>query len=436
MPRIRCVKSTEIVRTPRVQQLEGMFDVPPAAASERVWEVDLPLEERDWQIGLVVGPSGCGKSTLVRALFGEALVGGFDWPLDRSIVDAFPVGLGIREVVGLLSSVGFSSPPSWLLPFRVLSNGEQFRATLARALAERPDLAVIDEFTSVVDRTAAQIGSAALARTIRRSKRRLVAASCHYDVIEWLDPDWIYDPAAAHFRWRSLRGRPPIRLTVVRARREAWRMFQQHHYLSGDLHRAAQCFVALVGEQGSDASGRETMLNSERNAQQRTPSPSMGEGRDGGVFVNRHSPTIPTLSHNGERENLSGDGRWHGIRPAAFTAVLPAPDALGGYWREHRTVCLPDFQGVGIGHALSEFVASLYAATGKRYCSRTSHPAMIGHRARSPAWKMTRAPGFGHRQTGSCGAFNRSAALGRLTASFRYVGEPNRDAARALGVLK
>src|SRR5262249_57232560 len=57
------------------------------------------------------------------------------------------------------------------------------------------------------------------------------------------------------------------------------------------------------------------------------------------------------------------------LRPAAFTAVLHAPDPLGGYWREHRTVCLPDFQGVGIGNALSEFVASLFVATGKRYCS-------------------------------------------------------------------
>jgi hypothetical protein len=91
---------------------------------------------------------------------------------------------------------------------------------------------------------------------------------------------------------------------------------------------------------------------------------------------------------------------------------------------------------VGIGHALSEFVAALFAATGKRYCSRTSHPGMIAHRAASPRWRMTRAPGFGSRQTGSCGGFNRRAALARLTASFRYVGQPNPEAARALGVLK
>src|SRR5439155_19760773 len=52
-------------------------------------------------------------------------------------------------------------------------------------------LPIFDEFTSVVDRTVAQIGSAAVAKTIRRSGKQLVAASCHYDVIEWLQPDWI-----------------------------------------------------------------------------------------------------------------------------------------------------------------------------------------------------------------------------------------------------
>src|SRR5438477_11142801 len=196
MAHVTCLRSVPIIRTPRVRQLEGMFDVPPAERSEMRWEAALPLEEADWQIGLIVGPSGCGKSTLARELFPEALIDGFDWPDDQSIVDAFPAAMGIKEVVGLLSSVGFSSPPSWLRPFRALSNGEQFRVTIARALAEKPDLAVIDEFTSVVDRPVARIGSAALARTIRRpgpdeKARRLVAVSCHYDIVDWLSPDWV-----------------------------------------------------------------------------------------------------------------------------------------------------------------------------------------------------------------------------------------------------
>jgi hypothetical protein len=350
-------------------QLEGLFDLPAARKSELTWSAHLPLEEQEWQIGLIVGPSGCGKSTLARELFPGALREHFDWPADRSIVDAFPESLGIREITGLLSSVGFSSPPSWLRPFRALSNGEQFRVTIARALAESPELAVIDEFTSVVDRTVAQIGSAAVARTIRRGNRRFVAVSCHFDVIDWLQPDWTYDPSTDVFARRSLRRRPDIELEIARAESKEWQVFRPHHYLNGGLNRAARCFVAKVAG-----------------------------------------------------------------RSAAFTAVLSHPHPCGGFWREHRAVCLPDFQGVGIGNALSEFVASLFAATGKRYLSITSHPGMIQHRLHSPKWVMYRAPSFGTRNMGREQALNRTAALSRRTAGFRFIGEPNVEMATRFGL--
>ncbi len=161
-------RTVDVQRTGRVMQLEGIFELPPAEQSEKTWQVDLPLEGEEWSIGLVVGPSGCGKSTIARELFAAELVDGWDWPHDRAVVDGFPEETSIKEITGLLSSVGFSSPPSWLRPFRCLSNGEQFRANLARTLCEKPDLAVVDEFSSVVDRQVAQIGSAAVAKTVRR----------------------------------------------------------------------------------------------------------------------------------------------------------------------------------------------------------------------------------------------------------------------------
>src|SRR5580704_17770323 len=210
MPSVDCLRRVPIERTTRVKQLEGLFDVPPAQRSERRWRVSLPLEERDWNVGLIVGPSGCGKSTLARELFGDQPEP--TWPSDRAIVDAFPATLGIKEIVTLLSSVGFSSPPAWLRPYHALSTGEQFRVRIARALAESNDVCVVDEFTSVVDRTVARIGSAAIARTVRAAGKKFVAVTCHYDVIDWLDPDWIYDPAAERFTWRPLRGRPDIAL--------------------------------------------------------------------------------------------------------------------------------------------------------------------------------------------------------------------------------
>jgi ABC-type Mn2+/Zn2+ transport system ATPase subunit len=139
VPRVDVVRSSAIVRTPRVMQLEGLFDVPPTKQSTERWSADLPLDAKPWSIGAIVGPSGAGKSTIARELFGDQLVSGHDWPTDKSVVDGFPAGMSIKDITALLSSVGFSSPPAWLRPFGVLSTGQQFRVTLARALAEAGD---------------------------------------------------------------------------------------------------------------------------------------------------------------------------------------------------------------------------------------------------------------------------------------------------------
>jgi hypothetical protein len=49
---------TPIERTPRVLQVEGLFDIPPARQSALEWRIRLPLDERPWNIGLIAGPSG------------------------------------------------------------------------------------------------------------------------------------------------------------------------------------------------------------------------------------------------------------------------------------------------------------------------------------------------------------------------------------------
>lgn len=364
------VKTIPVVNTARVMQLSGIFDVPPTKESRLTWEVSLPLHERPWNIGAIVGASGTGKSTVARAIFAERVVSGFPWPEDKSLVDGFAEDLSITEITGLLSSVGFSSPPSWLRPFRVLSTGEQFRATVARALAESRELTVIDEFTSVVDRTVAKIGSAAVAKAVRAHARQLVAVSCHYDILEWLQPDWVYEPADNRFAWRALQRRPPITLEIWPVDHAAWQFFRRYHYLSHDLNKGAACFVGFVEE-----------------------------------------------------------------KPAVWTAVLSQPGRRSG-WREHRTVCLPDFQGVGIGNAMSEFIAGCYRAKdGKPYFSTTSNPAMIRHRAKSPLWKMRRLPSHASAQT-NYRHLDTKESRRRITAGFEFVGLARADDARTLGILR
>lgn len=369
MSSARIVVRTPILRSPRVQQVEGIFDLRPSEQAELTWDVHLPLEERAWNIGLIVGPSGSGKTTIARAMFAEALRAAeaqADWPENRSVLDAFPADLPVKEVTALLSSVGFSSPPAWLRPFGVLSTGEKFRVGLARLLAACPDLAVVDEYTSVVDRTVAQVGSAALAKTVRRRHQKFVAITCHEDVEAWLAPDWVYRPAAGAFQWRCLQCRPDIVLSLVRVERSAWRLFQHHHYLSQSLAPAATVFLAC----------------------------------------------------------------WQG-RPVAFSAWVPALTRRPGK-REHRTVCLPDYQGVGIGAALSAWCASLWQALGYRATSTTTHPGFIQSRLRSPAWRLTRGPSL----VPPSGRQPRLRhATTRLTASFEYVGLAL-DPGEARAVLK
>jgi GNAT superfamily N-acetyltransferase len=87
--------------------------------------------------------------------------------------------------------------------------------------------------------------------------------------------------------------------------------------------------------------------------------------------------------------------------------------------REHRTVTLPDYQGAGIGHALSTYVASLWKALGYRATSTTTHPAMIAARCKSKDWRMTRPPSLATRDTGRQRVRH---ATTRLTAGFEYVG--------------
>jgi ABC-type molybdenum transport system ATPase subunit/photorepair protein PhrA len=151
----------------------------------------LPDIPDDWGVGLIVGASGSGKSILLREFGGETPV---DWQPRRSIASHFATA---EEAADKFYAVGLNSVPVWRLPYNVLSNGQQFRADLARRLV---DGGIVDEYTSVVDRNVALAASKAINSWLQRSGvRRLVFASCHRDIIPWLRPDWMIDTDAGEF---------------------------------------------------------------------------------------------------------------------------------------------------------------------------------------------------------------------------------------------
>ncbi len=101
-------------------------------------EAELPIDDGGWSVGVIVGPGGSGKSSLGRELWkGEGFYN-HAWPDNPPIVDAIAPGGDFNQVTTALSAVGLGSVPAWLRPYRALSNGEKFRADLARILSERP----------------------------------------------------------------------------------------------------------------------------------------------------------------------------------------------------------------------------------------------------------------------------------------------------------
>ncbi len=231
---VECEPSTSI----RARQVCGMFDVSPNEKCRLQWSVDLPTDETDWNVGLIVGPSGSGKSTIARRAFGESRT--FDWKA-RSVIDDFE-GSSVVDIAAVCQAVGFNTIPAWLRPFSVLSNGEKFRVELARHLLSETQTIVIDEFTSVVDRQIAKIGAHAVQKHIRANARRFVAVTCHYDVIDWLQPDWVLDMATNSFQRRRLQRRPPLDCVVGTIPRAAWRLFSPFHYLSATLNPSARTY--------------------------------------------------------------------------------------------------------------------------------------------------------------------------------------------------
>jgi len=379
MPSVDFLVTSEIKRTTRVVQLEGMFDVPAKQKLTHSWKGDVPIEDKPWSIGLIVGPSGAGKSSIARQLFGEQSP--LKWKAS-SIIDDFDSKLSIQTITEACSAVGFNTIPAWMKPFGVLSTGEKFRAELARHLLTDADPIVIDEFTSVVDRQVAHIGCNAVQKWVRKNNRKFVAVTCHYDVIEWLQPDWILEPATMTFRWRSVQRRPEINIEIARVNYEAWKLFAPFHYMSADLHRAAACYVLFANDEPA------------------------------AFAATRHQPH----------------------------AIVQNMTAIS------RLVTLPDFQGLGLIFVLIDVLGGAWKAQGYRFRNYPSHMSFVRASDRSPNWALVKKPGvfspvlgrtstLGGKGKAYSGGFNakRWNMGGRPCAVFEYVGPARPE---AVGLLE
>jgi ABC-type ATPase with predicted acetyltransferase domain len=358
----------------RAARVKSLFNV--ESGADFTLEAELDLDSAPWQIGVIVGPSGSGKSSMGRALWGADAIYAPAWPADQPVIDAITPAGSFDAVTAALSSVGLGSVPTWLRPYQVLSNGEQFRANLARLIAEAPAQAVLDEFSSVVDRQIAQIGAGAFAKAWRRTAGQAVLLSCHYDILDWVQPDWVFDTATGQLERGLLRRRPRIDVDLWQTDWRHWPTFEPHHYLKLPKMIAATNYVATV---------------------------------DGNLVAHVAVSTRPGLCE----------------ARACRLVVMPEWQGAGVGLRFLDTVC----ERWRIGQ-------NRYGKP-MRTLFHTSHPGLASALRRSAAWTQVSAGLVGDNKAKSAASIARSAAAkGRLGApsgygghfravqGFRYLGPP------------
>lgn len=213
------------------------LDIDVESKSIHEFSVDVDLET-PWNVGLIVGASGSGKTTLAHEIFGKDC---FDFSIDEKlpVIDQFPEDWNYEQCQSSLNGIGLSQVPCWIRPINTLSNGQKSRAIAALQLSKNDDF-VVDEWTSVVDRTVAKSMSVCLQKHARRIDKQITAISCHYDVIEWLNPDWIIDCNKQTFvdrrsLWRDFKRQEKLHFEIRAINRDSWKYFSKYHYLSDKL---------------------------------------------------------------------------------------------------------------------------------------------------------------------------------------------------------
>lgn len=319
---------SDIINDKYTEYVYNSFDIQNSKETITTIDYDLSkLNKFDWNIGVIIGNSGSGKSTILKTL-GEIKNVNFD--INKPLISNFDF-LEPKDATLVLTSMGLSSVPTWLRPFNLLSNGEQYRATLAYlvASAKNGDTILIDEYTSVVDRDVAKAMSFALQKYIRRENKKIILASCHYDILEWLMPDWIcsLQKGGVLEKCDYLRqGRPKIELQISRVKPKTWDFFKKHHYMSENANKAYK-FILF---------------------------------------------------------------EWNN-KPVALAVIgMQVGLGVGNAYRDSRIVVLPDYQGLGLGTFISNFIGGICKDCGYRYFTKTIHPALGEYRNKNNhIWKPT-----------------------------------------------
>lgn len=364
------LKTEQSEPSDRVKAILSDFDMTFDHTKEDI-QGDIDIDGADWCIGAIIGGSGTGKSTIAKELFGSHYVNGYEYT-GKSVVDDMPSSASVSDIEQAFSAVGFSSPPSWLKPYSVLSTGEKMRVDLARAILQESDMVVFDEFTSVVDRTIAKTASYAVQKAIRKNGggQKVYCSFVPQGYSGVVNARLGVRYRQEKFFWlRGEHHKPHLQLDVYRLgnghKERLWDVFRKYHYLNTTLHPAATQYVGILN----------------------------------GEILACHTGVIQAAMKKGTK-------------------------------RVHRFVVLPDFQGIGIGLKFINFIAGQYIKQGLKFNLITTTPAIRCALERSDKWRLRRSgnvtpPGKSKLMAERYEHLKKSFSCSRVTYSFDFIENNN-----------
>lgn len=324
-----------------LKKVQMLFDFSPVGREKTQLAHELNIPDK-FKIGLIVGSSGSGKTQTLLSLKDYKQLD-VTWDLESSLIEQ--IHPDPDTAISKLLSAGFSSVPQWFHKYNELSEGQKFRAYIARCLDQ--SYIAIDEFTSKLDRLTARTVAYNLYKYIHGSSMtNIILSSPFRDIIPYLHPDWVYDVSNRTLtqnlykkhNWSFKFIESPDEITtdidsgllyIMKSNRSRWNLYKSYHYLSSEILNNCEYW--------------EVYCKCENN-------------------------------------NMS----------VGYIAVSPLPLKDFKAKREHRLVILPEAQGMGIGIALSEFLGQHYVNLGYRYYCKTSHPNLGKYRNSHPeVWKPT-----------------------------------------------
>ena len=219
------------------------------------------------RIVLLVGPSGSGKTSALaqveRVCGGGCMVHRVVFPSRAAIIDRVAPWAELPEALGFMTVCGLGDANLWVRTFGALSDGEKFRARLARGVAQHSrgraaGPLMCDEFGSSLHRRLARAISYGLHKLAVGCGLSLVVACSQEDVIPDLRPHtivWLLGRGRCRVEECHPRGSRAFslrrKLKIEPGRKADYEAFASMHYRATDeLGFVDKVFVLREGAGG------------------------------------------------------------------------------------------------------------------------------------------------------------------------------------------